>query len=80
MYSDLMNEVFAVGYKQGFQEGRREGPADLLLIQLRGRFDPLSAEREARVRVAPAAQSDAWGNSTLDAAEIDDLVKNGSMS
>ena len=54
---------------EGRVEGRVEGRADLLLRQLQLRFGPISAEIEARVQAASAADVEAWGEHIFEGAE-----------
>ena len=85
MYNDAMNEVLAVGERRGEKRGERrgekrgrvEGQADLLLQQMRRRFGPVPTDIEALVRAAPATRLEAWGCEIFDAANLEDLLRNG---
>ena len=71
MFQQMMQERDALSRA----EGRVEGRADLLLRQLQLRFGPISAEIEARVQAASAADVEAWGEHIFEARSLDDLFR-----
>ena len=73
MFPQMMQERDALSRAEGRAEGRVEGRADLRLRQMRLRFGPNSAEIEARIQAASAADVEAWGEHIFEARSLDDL-------
>jgi hypothetical protein len=64
-------EGIQIGQAMGKAEGKAEGKADLLLRQLRRRFDPLPETVMAKVRNASEDQLNEWAENILDAPTLD---------
>jgi len=60
----------AKGEAKGKAKGKAEGKADMLLRQLRRRFDALPAALEDRVRAADTGSLDAWSESLVDGKSL----------
>ena len=61
----------AMGKAEGKAIGKAEGKADILLRQLRRRFDPLPETVMAKVRNASDDQLNEWADNILDAQTLD---------
>ena len=61
------------GLLKGRQEGHKEGEACLLLRQLRKRFGELPEWVHTRIREAPSAQLECWGERLFDVTSLDAL-------
>ena len=61
----------AEGIQIGQAIGKAEGKADMLLRQLRRRFDPLPETVMAKVRGASEDQLNEWADNILDARNLD---------
>ena len=64
-------EGIQIGQAIGKAEGKAEGKADMLLRQLRRRFDPLPETVMAKVRNASDDQLNEWADNILDAQTLD---------
>ena len=64
-------EGIQIGQAMGKAEGKAEGKADMLLRQLRRRFDSLPEAVVAKVRNASEDQLNEWADNILDARNLD---------
>jgi hypothetical protein len=63
-------------FKQGFEQGIKEGHGSLLLHLLRQRFEnQVNTETERRVATASLEQLDLWADGILSAATLTDLLR-----
>jgi predicted transposase YdaD len=64
-------EGIQIGQAMGKAEGKAEGKADMLLRQLRRRFDSLPEAVVGKVRNASEDQLNEWADNILDARNLD---------
>ncbi|MBK1633606.1 hypothetical protein CKO31_23245 [Thiohalocapsa halophila] len=65
-----ITSVERIGRRIGWEEGKQEGEAALLVMLLSQRFGPLSEDTRARLEQADAAQLERWARRLLDAATL----------
>ncbi|CAK0770957.1 transposase [Azospirillaceae bacterium] len=70
---EWMAEGKAIGWIAGKAEGEASGKANMLLRQLRRRFQTLPSHIEERVLKATSDQLDEWSELILDATSLDDI-------
>jgi predicted transposase/invertase (TIGR01784 family) len=75
VFDRLEKELIQRCLLQGREEGRKEGAAELVLIQLRRQVGKLDQEIEGQVRALPVAKLKRLGESLLDFESQDDLEK-----
>lgn len=63
------------GRDEGLVQGRNEGQARLLRIQLQQKFGSISASTEQLLTTATQQQLDRWGSQILSAASVEDVLK-----
>jgi len=61
--------------QQGLEEGRRQGEATLLLLQLERRFGPLGTAVEERIAGADAERLLVWGERLLAAKDLEEVFE-----
>jgi hypothetical protein len=70
----LTNPWIEAGKREGLQQGRHEGEAELVLKQLARRLGDLSAAREKSIRKLPLSRIEELGEALLDFRSRRDLV------
>ena len=70
----LTNPWIEAGKREGLQQGRHEGEAELVLKQLARRLGDLSAAREKSIRKLPLSKIEELGEALLDFRSRRDLV------
>jgi hypothetical protein len=72
-YLEWERQTLATGRRQGIEQGIERGKADLVLIQLRSRFSPLSQAIETRIEQLSIAALDQLAIALLDFRTIAEL-------
>ena len=70
----LTNPWIEAGKREGLQQGRHEGEAELVLKQLARRLGDLCAAREKSIRKLPLSKIEELGEALLDFRSRRDLV------
>ena len=73
MLSERFDEWEAQFRLEGRQEGRKDGEATLLTLQLRKRFGELPESVRTRVSEARPGELEHWGERLMDASSLDDV-------
>jgi predicted transposase YdaD len=69
--------IFAEGKARGEAKGEATGKASTLKRLLTRRFGPVPTWAEQRIDTAPVTQLDAWLDNIFDAANLEDLIRDG---
>ena len=71
----LTHQIIGPAYREGWQEGYREGVLNVLRHQLLRRFGPIPAWREKRLALCSVSDLVELGELLLDAQTAEDLAK-----
>ena len=74
-FEDYKQKLYEEGRKEGRERGREEGERNVLLRQLRTRFDRVPAAAVARINVAELADLERWAERVLSAQTLDEVFR-----